>query len=400
MKRLTILGSTGSVGTTTLKIVEDNPHLFTIKALVAGKNIQLMTEQCKQFNPLWAAMEDERSAKELQRRLQYLNLQTKVLVGEKAACELSSLEDIDQVMAAMVGSIGLLPIMSAILAGKQVLLANKEALVMSGHFFMEAISSSEKAQLLPVDSEHSAIFQILPQKIQNKLGVEDLFNHGIKDIILTGSGGPFRTLPLEHWSHITPEQACNHPTWKMGPKISVDSATMMNKGFEYIEASWLFNATPRQIEIVIHPQSVIHSMVRYIDGSIMAQLASPDMKLPIAYAMAWPKRINTRVIPLDFLSINQLNFMPPDFNRYPCLKLAMEAYNQGLVATIILNAANEMAVGEFLKQKVPFISIPAINQYALESFSCQDPKNVEEVIAIDHLVRKHIKNFLPRFTVL
>ncbi|MEI4270054.1 MAG: 1-deoxy-D-xylulose-5-phosphate reductoisomerase, partial [Candidatus Dasytiphilus stammeri] len=202
------------------------------------------------------------------------------------------------------------------------------------------------------------------------------------------------------WAHITPEQACHHPTWKMGPKISVDSATMINKGFEYIEASWLFNAHPRQIEIVIHPQSVIHSMVRYIDGSIIAQLASPDMKLPIAYALSWPKRINTSVISLDFLSINQLNFMPPDLNRYPCLKLAMEAYDQGSVATIILNAANEMAVGEFLKNKVPFLAIPAINQYALESFSCHDPKNVEEVIAIDHLARQHIKNFLPRFTVI
>ncbi|WWO97113.1 MAG: 1-deoxy-D-xylulose-5-phosphate reductoisomerase [Candidatus Dasytiphilus stammeri] len=399
MKRLVILGSTGSVGITTLKIVQNYPKLFTIKALVAGKNFQLLTKQCNQFHPNWAVMYDTQAAKELKIRLKDLNLKTQVLVGEQAACELSSLDDIDQVIAAMVGSVGVRPIISALRSGKQVLLANKESLVMCGRFFMEAISSS-KTQLLPIDSEHSSIFQILPKKIQKKLGVESLEKHGIKGIILTGSGGPFRTVPLQQLLHITPEQACSHPIWKMGKKISVDSATMMNKGLEYIEASWLFNTTKQQLEIVIHPQSVIHAMVRYIDGSIIANLGYPDMQIPISYAMSWPKRINTTTIPLDFSSINQLNFTIPDFHRYPCLKLAIQAHNQGQAATITLNAANDIAVDAFLKKLISFPAITALNKMALESFSCNNPKNIEEVIAIDFLARKHINNLLPRFTIL
>ncbi|WWO98884.1 MAG: 1-deoxy-D-xylulose-5-phosphate reductoisomerase [Candidatus Dasytiphilus stammeri] len=398
MKNLTILGSTGSIGTNTLKIVSENPHLFKVKALVAGCNVDLMTKQCHLFKPDWAALFDKQSAQLLQNRLQEMNTNTKVLAGEEAACELASLDDVDQVMSALVGVVGLRPTIAAIKAGKQVLLANKESLVTSGRFFMEAVCTA-KVPLLPVDSEHNAIFQSLPSIIQNQLGNISLINNGIQSIILTGSGGPFRNLSISEFKKITPEQACTHPNWKMGKKISVDSATMMNKGLEYIEAHWLFNASPEQLEILIHPQSIIHSMVRYIDGSVLAQLGFPDMKIPIAHAMAWPTRIHNTVMPLDFTKLKELTFFKPDLKRYPCLKLAIEACKKGQLATIILNAANEIAVNAFLNKKIPFTAIPAINSSALEYFYSknQEPTNIEEVIEVDRLIRISIKELLSSF---
>ncbi|WWO99239.1 MAG: 1-deoxy-D-xylulose-5-phosphate reductoisomerase [Candidatus Dasytiphilus stammeri] len=396
MQRLTILGSTGSVGTTTLSIVDENPDLFTVQALVAGYNVDLMVEQCYKYQPAWAAMFDQNSAKLLQNNLQSLNLPTKVLAGEQAACELATLDDVDQVMAAIVGTAGLLPTIAAIRAGKKVLLANKEALVICGNLFMEAVCKAQ-AQLLPVDSEHNAIFQTLPTNFQQHLGYASLIDNGVESIILTGSGGPFLNIPISDLVHVTPEQACNHPTWKMGRKISVDSATLMNKGLEYIEARWLFNATEMQIEVLIHPQSIIHSMVRYLDGSILAQLGSPNMKIPIAHAMAWPKRLINNVNQIDFKKINNLTFQEPNLERYPCLKLAIDCCKKGLVAIITLNAANEIAVTAFLNFKISFPAIPAIIIAALESFSCQEPQSVEEVIIVDRLVRIHIAELLNSY---
>lgn len=325
MKQLTILGSTGSIGCSTLDVVRHNPEHFRVVALVAGKNVTRMVEQCLEFSPRYAVMDDEASAKLLKTMLQQQGSRTEVLSGQQAACDMAALEDVDQVMAAIVGAAGLLPTLAAIRAGKTILLANKESLVTCGRLFMDAVKQS-KAQLLPVDSEHNAIFQSLPQPIQHNLGYADLEQNGVVSILLTGSGGPFRETPLRDLATMTPDQACRHPNWSMGRKISVDSATMMNKGLEYIEARWLFNASASQMEVLIHPQSVIHSMVRYQDGSVLAQLGEPDMRTPIAHTMAWPNRVNSGVKPLDFCKLSALTFAAPDYDRYPCLKLAMEAF--------------------------------------------------------------------------
>jgi len=397
MKQLTILGSTGSIGTSTLAVISANPHLFAVKALVAGRNVDLMVEQCLAFRPAYAAMSDEKAAADLRLRLKSLNVATEVLSGERAACDLASLDDVDQVMAAIVGAAGLLPTLAAIRAGKQVLLANKEALVTCGRLFLEAVSAS-KAQLLPIDSEHNAIFQSLPASLQQQLGYASLEENGIDSIILTGSGGPFRDTPLAELSRVTPAQACAHPNWSMGKKISVDSATMMNKGLEYIEARWLFNATDAQMEVILHPQSVIHSMVRYRDGSVIAQLGSPDMRTPIAHAMAWPERVNSGAQPLDFTRMKSLTFAEPDYARYPCLKLAIDASLAGQAATTALNAANEVAVAAFLASQIRFTDIAALNVAVLEGLSCQEPQNVEAVIDIDGEARALATSLLPRFT--
>ncbi|ADP09896.1 1-deoxy-D-xylulose 5-phosphate reductoisomerase [Erwinia sp. Ejp617] len=396
MKQLTILGSTGSIGTSTLAVVRANPQRFAVKALVAGRNVEMMTRQCLEFRPAYAAMSDERAANELRLRLNDLNVATEVLSGEQAACDLTALDDVDQVMAAIVGAAGLLPTLAAIRAGKQVLLANKESLVTCGRLFMEAVSASQ-AQLLPIDSEHNAIFQSLPASLQQQLGYASLENNGIESIILTGSGGPFRDTPLAELRHMTPDQACAHPNWSMGRKISVDSATMMNKGLEYIEARWLFNATDAQMEVILHPQSVIHSMVRYLDGSVIAQLGSPDMRTPIAHAMAWPHRVSSGVQPLDFTRMSALTFAKPDYARYPCLKLAIDASKAGQAATTTLNAANEIAVAAFLASEIRFTDIAALNIAVLETLSCQEPRSVDAVIAIDGEARAAARALLPRF---
>jgi len=382
MKQLTLLGSTGSIGCSTLDVVRHNPEHYTVAALVAGKNVQRMVEQCLEFSPRYAVMDDEESARQVKALLTEHGSRTEVLSGQQAACDMAALDDVDQVMAAIVGAAGLLPTLSAIDAGKTVLLANKESLVTCGRLFMEAVKQ-RGAQLLPVDSEHNAIFQSLPQPFQQNLGYADLEQNGVSSILLTGSGGPFRDTPLSDLVSMTPDQACRHPNWSMGRKISVDSATMMNKGLEYIEARWLFNASAAQMEVLIHPQSVIHSMVRYRDGSVMAQLGEPDMRTPIAHTMAWPNRVVSGVKPLDFCKLSALTFSAPDYQRYPCLKLAMEAFEQGQAATTALNAANEIAVAAFLEQRIRFTDIAALNLSVLEAMDLREPQSVDDVLTVD-----------------
>ncbi|MBE5251204.1 1-deoxy-D-xylulose-5-phosphate reductoisomerase [Mixta mediterraneensis] len=399
MKRLTLLGSTGSIGTSTLAVVRANPELYEVTALVAGQNVELMAEQCAEFQPHYAAMADEDAATALRERLRALKVATEVLSGVQAACELAALDEVDQVMAAIVGASGLLPTLAAIRASKTVLLANKESLVTCGRLFMEAVRQ-HRAQLLPVDSEHNAIFQSLPASIQHQLGYADLQDNGIETIILTGSGGPFRDTVLSDLAAMSPDQACAHPNWSMGRKISVDSATMMNKGLEYIEARWLFNASAAQMEVILHPQSVIHSMVRYCDGSVLAQLGSPDMRTPIVHSMAWPARINAGVTPLDFTRMSALTFAEPDFNRYPCLKLAIDACEAGQAATTTLNAANEVAVAAFLNHQIRFTDIAVLNSAVLAAQACQEPDSVEAVLEIDRMARAVATEMLPRVTSL
>ena len=387
MKQLTLLGSTGSIGCSTLDVVRHNPDRFAVTALVAGKNVARMAEQCLEFTPRYAVMDDAASARELKETLAQHGSRTEVLSGQQAACDMAALDEVDQVMAAIVGAAGLLPTLAAIRAGKRVLLANKESLVTCGRLFMEAVKESG-AQLLPVDSEHNAIFQSLPQPFQRNLGYADLEQSGVASILLTGSGGPFRETPLSELAAMTPDQACRHPNWSMGRKISVDSATMMNKGLEYIEARWLFNASARQMEVLIHPQSVIHSMVRYLDGSVLAQLGEPDMRTPIAHTMAWPDRVSSGVKALDFCSLSTLSFAAPDYDRYPCLKLAMEAFEQGQAATTALNAANEVTVAAFLDSRIRFTDIAALNLSVLERMDLREPQSIEDVLAVDALARE------------
>lgn len=387
MNRLAVLGSTGSIGCNTLDVVRHNPEKFTVTALVAGKNVARMVEQCLEFAPRYAVMDDALSAQAVKLALREHGSLTEVLSGQQAACDVAALDDVDQVMAAIVGAAGLLPTLAAIRAGKVILLANKESLVTCGRLFLEAVKQHH-ARLLPVDSEHNAIFQSLPQSFQSNLGYADLAQHGVSSILLTGSGGPFRETPISELSVMTPDQACRHPNWSMGRKISVDSATMMNKGLEYIEARWLFNASAQQMEVLIHPQSVIHSMVRYQDGSVLAQLGEPDMRTPIANTMAWPHRVVSGAKPLDFCKMGSLSFSEPDYARYPCLKLAMEAFEQGQAATTALNAANEIAVAAFLDGQIRFTDIAAVNLAVLEHLELSEPQSVEAVMEIDVRARE------------
>lgn len=387
MKRLTVLGSTGSIGCNTLDVVRHNPESFAVTALVAGKNVDRMIEQCLEFSPRYAVMDDAKSANALMLALREHGSRTEVLSGQQAACDVAALDEVDQVMAAIVGAAGLVPTLAAISAGKTILLANKESLVTCGRLFLEAVKQ-HGAQLLPVDSEHNAIFQSLPQSFQSDLGYAELSQHGVSSILLTGSGGPFRETPIAELSAMTPDQACRHPNWSMGRKISVDSATMMNKGLEYIEARWLFNASAKQMEVLIHPQSVIHSMVRYQDGSVLAQLGEPDMRTPIANTMAWPQRVVSGAKPLDFCKMGALSFSEPDYARYPCLKLAMDAFEQGQAATTALNAANEISVAAFLDGQIRFTDIAALNLAVLEHLDLREPQNVDEVLIIDASARE------------
>ncbi|QKN83223.1 1-deoxy-D-xylulose-5-phosphate reductoisomerase [Scandinavium goeteborgense] len=396
MKHLTVLGSTGSIGCSTLDVVRNNRGLFTVTALVAGKNVERMVEQCLEFSPQYAVMDDAQSAAALIVALRQHGSQTEVLSGQQAACDVAALDDVDQVMAAIVGAAGLMPTLAAIRAGKTILLANKESLVTCGRLFMDAVKESG-ARLLPVDSEHNAIFQSLPETIQNQLGYASLEQNGVLSILLTGSGGPFRETPLSELRDMTPDQACRHPNWSMGRKISVDSATMMNKGLEYIEARWLFNASAQQMEVIIHPQSVIHSMVRYRDGSVLAQLGEPDMRTPIAHTMAWPNRVESGVNPLDFKALSDLSFAEPDYQRYPCLKLAMDAFDQGQAATTALNAANEVSVEAFLTSKIRFTDIAAVNLEVLSILDLQEPKCVDEVMEVDACARSVANQQVMRF---
>lgn len=392
-QNLVILGSTGSIGTSTLSVIEHNPEQYQAFALVGGRNVELMVEQCMKFQPAFAALDDESAAKNLREKLTALGSKTQVLSGQKAICELAAHEQANQVMAAIVGAAGLLPTLSAVEAGKRVLLANKESLVTCGQLFIDAVKK-HGAQLLPVDSEHNAIFQSLPPDAQQKIGFCPLKDLGVSKIVLTGSGGPFRYTDLSEFDGITPEQAVAHPNWSMGKKISVDSATMMNKGLEYIEARWLFNASADEMEVIIHPQSIIHSMVRYVDGSVIAQMGNPDMRTPIAETMAYPNRTFAGVEPLDFYKLNGLTFLEPDFNRYPNLKLAMEAFAAGQYATTAMNAANEVAVDAFLNGQIKFTDIAKVNSKVVELIQPQDIGCVGDVLEVDRQARELAKSFI------
>lgn len=392
-QNLVILGSTGSIGTSTLSVIEHNPEKYRAFALVGGRNLDLMLAQCVQFQPEFAALDDESAAKKLCEKLTALGSKTQVLSGQKAICELAAHEQADQVMAAIVGAAGLLPTLSAVKASKRVLLANKESLVTCGQIFIDAVKKYG-AKLLPVDSEHNAIFQSLPPDAQQKMGFCPLKELGVSKIVLTGSGGPFRYTDLNEFEHITPEQAIAHPNWSMGKKISVDSATMMNKGLEYIEARWLFNASEDEMEIIIHPQSIIHSMVRYIDGSVIAQMGNPDMRTPIAETMAYPHRTFAGVEALDFYKLNGLTFLEPDFNRYPNLKLAIDAFAEGQYATTAMNAANEIAVDAFLKAQIKFTDIAKVNAKVVESVKPQTISCIDDVLDVDRQARELAKQFI------
>lgn len=387
MQYLTVLGSTGSIGRSTLDIVRRHPSRFAIAALVANTDIKQMLADCLTFKPAYAVMADEKAALELSHLVKQHNLSTKVLAGAEAICDVAALDSVDIVMAAIVGAAGLLPALAAVKKGKTVLLANKEALVMSGRLFMEA-AKQYNAKILPVDSEHNAIFQCLSSEAQASLGYCDLDASGINKILLTGSGGPFRYSEIGMLESVTPAQAIAHPNWSMGKKISVDSATMMNKGLEFIEAKWLFNASPEQIQVVIHPQSVIHSMVQYRDGSVLAQLGQPDMRTPIAHALGFPERLDSGVQPLDFTSMGELSFIPVDFNRYPCLKLAIDACWQGQTATTALNAANEVAVDAFLNEKIKFTDIYRVVAAVIEKVSKEASDTLDDILCIDKSARQ------------
>ncbi|WP_421184932.1 1-deoxy-D-xylulose-5-phosphate reductoisomerase [Aeromonas enteropelogenes] len=386
MRNLVILGASGSIGQSTLKVLRHNPGRWQVLALTAARSVDAMLRDCLEFSPRFAVMVDEEAARELASRLKTHGSQTRVMSGTAALCEVAAHPDAHSVMAAIVGAAGLAPTMAAVRAGKRILLANKEALVMSGAFFMEAVRE-HGAELLPIDSEHNAIFQCLPTAIQRQPGFCDLAAAGISKILLTGSGGPFRYTEVPELAKVTPAQAIAHPNWSMGAKISVDSASMINKGLEYIEARWLFNAAPEQIQVVIHPQSVIHSMVQYKDGSVLAQLGNPDMCTPIAHALAYPNRIPSGVEPLDFFSVGEFSFIRPDYERYPCLALAINACQKGQAATTALNAANEEAVAAFLAERIGFMDIARINEAVMLALENSAVSSLDDLFALDGAAR-------------
>lgn len=392
MIQLTLLGATGSIGESTLKVMRLHRDRFSLFAATAHSSAEVLLNICIEFSPQFAVI-GSANATWLQQALVSHGVATKVITEEDGGLAMvAGHPDVDQVMAAIVGFAGLLPTLEAVNAGKRVLLANKEALVTSGRLFMQAVADSG-AELMPIDSEHNAIFQCLPFSWQRDRQ-EPLASAGISKILLTGSGGPFRETALSQFASITPEQACAHPNWAMGKKISVDSATMMNKGLEFIEAKWLFDVEPEQIDVVIHPQSIIHSMVRYCDGSVLAQLGQPDMCTPIAHAMCFPQRGEAGVKALDFFELAQLSFVQPDYARYPCLELAIEACRMGQEATTRLNAANEVAVAAFLERQIAFTDIAAICEGALAFSSSTDVHTIDDVVAIDADARQRATHAL------
>jgi 1-deoxy-D-xylulose-5-phosphate reductoisomerase len=394
MKRLAILGSTGSVGTSTLDVVARHPGRFEVVALAAGRNDALLLEQCVAHRPRHAVLADADAAQRLRAALRSKGVDTEVSCGPEALERIVTMAGVDAVMAAIVGAAGLPAALAAARAGKDVLLANKEALVMSGALFMRAVAEGGGA-LLPIDSEHSAIFQSLPRGFA--CGREgELARAGVRRIVLTASGGPFRRTPVERLARVTPEQAVAHPNWVMGPKISVDSATMMNKGLEVIEAHWLFGAPLELIQVVVHPQSVIHSMVEYHDGSVVAQLGTPDMRTPIACALAWPDRIEAGVAPLDFTTCGPLEFERADTARFPCLRLAAEAIRRGGTAPTALNAANEIAVEAFLGGRLGFTGIPDVIESVLGETDVEPLASLDQVYAADVEARALASRFVSR----
>ncbi len=383
MQNVTILGSTGSIGVSTLDVIARHPDRFKVFALSAFSRVEELAAQCIAFSPRYAVMPEGEGASALTQKLRAVGSPTEVIAGGGAALEtIAAHADVHAVMAAIVGAAGLRPTLAAARAGKRVLLANKEALVMAGHLFMDAVRDGG-ATLLPIDSEHNAIFQSLPRHY-----ADGLARVGVSKIVLTASGGPFRTRALATLESVTPAQACAHPNWVMGKKISVDSATMMNKGLEVIEARWLFDATAEQIEVVLHPQSVVHSMVSYVDGSVIAELGNPDMRTPIAYGLGYPDRIRAGVGPLDLAKVGKLEFEALDLVRFPCVKLAYDAIKRGGTAAAILNAANECAVDSFLNGQLNFADIPAVIDDVLAAANITNAHVLDDVIAADQNARR------------
>jgi len=388
--QITILGATGSIGLSTLDVVARHPDRYDVFALTGFSRLAELRALCLKHRPRYAVVSDQAQARTLQDQLHADGVSTRVLDGEGGLSEVAAHPEVDVVMAAIVGAAGLKPTLAAVQSGKRVLLANKEALVMSGALFMQALRDSG-AVLLPIDSEHNAIFQCLPTDYSQGLGTV-----GVRRILLTASGGPFREMAPDLLSDVTPEQACAHPNWSMGRKISVDSASMMNKGLELIEACWLFDARPHQVEVVIHPQSVIHSMVDYVDGSVLAQLGNPDMRTPIAHALAWPERIESGVSALDLLRVGRLDFQAPDDRRFPCLRLARTAAEVGGTAPAMLNAANEVAVDAFLNRRIRFTEIASIIDDVLNHEASVPTACLEDVLAADRRARDFAGQWLYR----
>jgi 1-deoxy-D-xylulose-5-phosphate reductoisomerase len=380
-QRLAVLGATGSIGVSTLDVVARHPDRFEVVALTGYSRVEVLLDQCLQHRPRYAVVGQEQQVAGLTERLRSEGLATEVSAGPAALERVAALPEVDTVMAAIVGAAGLQPTLAAVRQGKRILLANKEALVMAGALFMAEVRAHE-AVLLPIDSEHNAVFQSLPANYVGNPACA-----GISHILLTASGGPFRTTSLERLQTVTPDEACAHPNWAMGRKISVDSATMMNKGLEVIEARWLFDVTPDQIEVVIHPQSVIHSLVQYVDGSVLAELGNPDMRTPIAHALAWPERIAAGVAPLDLPAIAQLSFERPDFARFPCLALAFRALRAGGSAPTVLNAANEVAVAAFLDGRLPFLAIARVIGDTLDAMPVTKVSDLPAILAEDARAR-------------
>jgi 1-deoxy-D-xylulose-5-phosphate reductoisomerase len=382
MRGIAVLGSTGSIGVSTLDVVERHPDRYRVVALSANRDVPGILAQCRAFRPQLAAMADAESARMLERALAGEGIPTEVMAGAAGLEAVATHPDASDLMAAIVGAAGVLPTLAAVRLGRRILLANKEALVVSGAMFMAAARQSG-ASILPIDSEHNAVFQCLPGSF-----ADGLQEAGVERILLTASGGPFRRHSLEALRHITPDQACAHPNWDMGRKISVDSATMMNKGLEVIEARWLFDARPDQIQVVVHPQSVVHSLVQYVDGSVLAQLGNPDMRTPIAHALAWPGRHSSGVASLDLFDIARLDFEPPDLQRFPCLRLAYEAVEAGGTAPAVLNAANEVAVARFLSGGLSFTEIGGVVERTLAEFQHEDANDLDHLLAADARARE------------
>ncbi|MDR5887661.1 1-deoxy-D-xylulose-5-phosphate reductoisomerase [Vreelandella janggokensis] len=391
-RRVTVLGSTGSIGTSTLDVIARHPGRYQVHALTAHTSKETLLSQCLRFRPAVAVLANEADARWLRAELRRASQSTEVMVGPEALCDVARDASVDIVMAAIVGAAGLLPSLAAAEAGKRVLLANKEALVMSGALFMKAVARSG-ATLLPIDSEHNAIYQCLPPEHRGGLS-----RHGVSQLLLTASGGPFRTWSEAAIAQVTPEQACAHPNWSMGRKISVDSATLMNKGLELIEACWLFDARPDQIQVVVHPQSVIHSMAAYQDGSVLAQLGNPDMRTPIAYGLAWPDRIEAGVEALDLFQVARLDFETADEARFPCLPLAREAMRSGGLAPVVLNAANEVAVEAFLNHRLGFLGIGQLVEEALSSPIDGSADCLESILWADQRARQRAAGWLARWS--
>jgi 1-deoxy-D-xylulose-5-phosphate reductoisomerase len=389
MQQITILGATGSIGQSTLAVLRQHPDRYRVFALTAHRQKDKLREQCREFKPDYAVLDDATDAITLRAELREMGLATEVLHGTDALCQVASASEADVVMAAIVGAAGLQPAYAAARTGKKILLANKEALVMAGSLFIQS-ARENGAKILPVDSEHNAIFQALPLDFSGNLEAS-----GVRKLWLTASGGPFLDLPLQDFAKVTPAEAIRHPNWKMGRKISVDSASMMNKGLEVIEAHWLFNALPEQIGVVVHPQSVVHSLVEYLDGSLLAQLGTPDMRIPIAHTLAWPERMESGAARLDLSSLSQLSFTKPDFARFPCLGLAYDALKAGGAAPAVLNAANEIATAAFLENRLSFPGIANLVAKVLDSFPIMPADTLEAICETDRMAREKALSLIP-----